>query len=165
MNFISSVDPIIKKKLMERACKLSDISVDHGCGPFGCVITDASYNILAEGHNRVTELNDPTAHAEIVTIRRACQVLNNYDLTGCKLFSSCEPCPMCLSAIYWSRIVDVYYSNTRVDAKNIGFDDEFIYEELTRDIKERKVQLEKINVSGALDSFNIWTKMENKLTY
>jgi tRNA(Arg) A34 adenosine deaminase TadA len=168
MNFINTektVKILIEKKLMERACELSVISVQQGCGPFGCVITDANYNILAEGHNRVTELNDPTAHAEIVTIRRACQVINNYDLSSCKLFSSCEPCPMCLSAIYWSRIVDVHYSNTRVDAKNIGFDDEFIYEELTKDIGERKVQLKKIDSSSALDSFNIWSNTENKLMY
>jgi tRNA(Arg) A34 adenosine deaminase TadA len=164
MNFIDT-NAEIENRLMERACELSVISIEKGCGPFGCVITDASYNILAEGHNQVTELNDPTAHAEIVTIRKACQVVNNYDLSGCKLFSSCEPCPMCLSAIYWSRIVDVQYSNTRVDAKNIGFDDEFIYDELTKDIGERKVQLKKIDSSGALDSFNIWSKMENKLMY
>ena len=164
MNFIDT-NTEIENRLMERACELSVISAEKGCGPFGCVITDSSYNILAEGHNQVTELNDPTSHAEIVTIRKACQVVNNYDLSGCKLFSSCEPCSMCLSAIYWSRIVDVHYSNTRVDAKNIGFDDEFIYDELTKDIGERKVQLKKIDSFGALDSFNIWSKMENKLMY
>ena len=98
----------IKQSLMNRACELSTVSVNKGCGPFGCVITDENYCIISEGHNCVTEWNDPTAHAEIVTIRNACQTKKTFDLSGCKLFTSCEPCPMCLSAIYWSRIKDVF---------------------------------------------------------
>ena len=105
------------QSIMNRACDLSTESVNKGCGPFGCIITDENYNILAEGHNRVTELNDPTAHAEIITIRDTCKKLNTFDLSNCILFTSCEPCPMCLSAIYWSRITNVFYSNTRNDAK------------------------------------------------
>jgi tRNA(Arg) A34 adenosine deaminase TadA len=150
---------------MNRACELSTISVNKGCGPFGCIITDSNYTILAEGHNRVTELNDPTAHAEIITIRNACQNLNTFDLSNCILFTSCEPCPMCLSAIYWSRITNVYYSNTRNDAKKIGFDDEFIYDELQKPIEERKVKLTQLDGNNSLDSFNIWTTQKDKIFY
>lgn len=153
------------ESLMNRACELSTESVNKGCGPFGCVITDENYNILAEGHNRVTDLNDPTAHAEIITIRNACQKLNTFDLSNCILFTSCEPCPMCLSAIYWSRITNVFYSNTRNDAKKIGFDDEFIYDELQKPIEERKVKLTKLDGRDSLDSFNIWTSQKDKIFY
>jgi len=153
------------QSLMNRACELSTISVNKGCGPFGCIITDSNYTILAEGHNRVTELNDPTAHAEIITIRNACQNLNTFDLSNCILFTSCEPCPMCLSAIYWSRITNVYYSNTRNDAKKIGFDDEFIYDELQKPIEERKVKLTQLDGNNSLDSFNIWTTQKDKIFY
>ena len=153
------------QSLMNRACELSTISVNKGCGPFGCIITDENYTVLAEGHNRVTELNDPTAHAEIITIRNACQSLNTFDLSNCILFTSCEPCPMCLSAIYWSRITNVYYSNTRNDAKKIGFDDEFIYDELQKPIEERKVKLTQLDGNNSLDSFNIWTTQKDKIFY
>jgi tRNA(Arg) A34 adenosine deaminase TadA len=158
------MNPIIES-LMNRACELSTISVSRGCGPFGCVITDSSYNILAEEHNHVTEWNDPTAHAEIVTIRSACQKLKTFDLSSCHLFTSCEPCPMCLSAIYWSRITNVYYSNNRTEAKNIGFDDEFIYDELRKNIEERKVKLTKVISHNSYDSFDIWTKQKDKIFY
>jgi len=150
---------------MDRACELSNISVQHGCGPFGCVITDSSYNMIAEGHNRVTELNDPTAHAEIVTIREACKQIGNYDLSSYRLFSSCEPCPMCLSAIYWSRITDIYYSNTRTDAKNIGFDDEYIYDEIAKPVDERNIILKKVESRYAMESFDLWVHMDEKNLY
>lgn len=153
------------QSLMNRAYELFTESVNKGSGPFGCVITDENYNILAEGHNRVTELNDPTSHAEIITIRDACQKLNTFDLSNCILFTSCEPCPMCLSAIYWSRITNVFYSNTRNDAKNIGFDDEFIYDELQKSIQERKVKLTKLDGRDSLDSFNICTSQKDKIFY
>jgi len=151
--------------LMKQACELATLSVQKGCGPFGCIITDLDGNILAEGHNKVTELNDPTAHAEIVTIRKACEVINHYDLSNCKLYSSCEPCPMCLSAIYWARIKHVYYGNTRTDAKKIGFDDEYIYDEIKKDVDERDVKIKKVNSNNALDSFEMWTNIKDKLLY
>ena len=151
--------------LINRACELSIQSVKKGCGPFGAVITDLSNNIIVEGHNMVSELNDPTAHAEITTIRKACQKLNTYNLSDYILFSSCEPCPMCLSAIYWSRIKKVYYSNTRTDAKNIGFDDEFIYDELKKDIEDRKIKLTKIHSENALNSFELWSNLLDKKSY
>ena len=150
---------------MDRACDLSKKSVQKGCGPFGCVITDSDYNIIAEGHNQVTELNDPTAHAEIVTIRAACKKLGTHDLSNYRLYSSCEPCPMCLSAIYWARITDIHYSNTRTDAKNIGFDDEFIYDEIAKDLDDRKVKLKHVDSSNSLESFEIWSNMKEKILY
>jgi tRNA(Arg) A34 adenosine deaminase TadA len=154
-----------KINLMDRACKLAVESVQKGCGPFGAIITDLSDNIIAEGHNMVTYLNDPTAHAEIMTIRSACQKLNTYDLSNYVLFSSCEPCPMCLSAIYWSRIKAVYYSNTRTDAKNIGFDDEFIYDELKKDIDERIIKLSKLDCENASSGFELWSNLLDKKSY
>jgi tRNA(Arg) A34 adenosine deaminase TadA len=150
---------------MDRACELAVESVKKGCGPFGAVITDFSDNIIAEGHNMVTKLNDPTAHAEIMTIRKACQNLNTYDLSDYTLFTSCEPCPMCLSAIYWARIKTVYYSNTRNDAKNIGFDDEFIYDELKKDINDRTVKLTKIKCENAITGFKMWNNLKDKKCY
>lgn len=155
----------IEKELIHKACELASVSVGKGGGPFGCVITDENYNIIAEGYNQVTQTNDPTAHAEVVTIRNACKSLNTYDLSTYKLFSSCEPCPMCLSAIYWSRITDVYYSNTRTDAKNIGFDDEFIYDEIAKNNSDRKVKLKKVGSSNSLDSFKMWSQTDNKIPY
>lgn len=151
--------------LMERACEISKESVNKGCGPFGCVITDMNNNTIFEGNNRVTEENDPTAHAEIVAIRGACKKMNSFDLSNCKLFSSCEPCPMCLSAIYWARIKHVYYSNTRNDAKKIGFDDAYIYDELNKDNSAKSVTLKRIESNNAIDSFNIWHNKREKILY
>ena len=150
---------------MRRACELAALSVEKGCGPFGCVITDQESNILAEGHNKVTELNDPTAHAEIVTIRKACEILETYNLSNCKLYTSCEPCPMCLSAIYWSRIKNVYYANTRSDAKKIGFDDEFIYDEIKKEINDREIKMIQITTDNTFESFDLWLNKKDKLLY
>jgi len=155
----------MESKLLEKACDLATQSIEKNSGPFGCVITDSCFNEISFGHNMVTTSNDPTAHAEIVTIRKACEKLGTFDLSGYKLFTSCEPCPMCLSAIYWSRITDIYYANTRTDAKNIGFDDEFIYDEIKKDIDERQIKLKKINLPNALESFNLWTNKINKTLY
>lgn len=155
----------VENRLMERACELSTISVGKGCGPFGCVITDLDYNIIAEGHNMVTELNDATAHAEIVAIRAASNKVNNFNLEDYRLFSSCEPCPMCLSAIYWAKIKNVYYANTKTDAKNIGFDDEEIYEELNKKIEERKISIKKVKSDNSLDSFELWSGKRDKIEY
>ena len=118
----------MKNHFMERAIELSIKSVDEGGGPFGSVIVKGD-KIIAEGSNRVTLAKDPTAHGEIVAIRKACKILNNFNLSGCELYSTCEPCPMCLSAIYWSHIDKIYYANTRDDAQKINFDDSFIYSE------------------------------------
>ena len=150
---------------IKSACELATLSVIKGTGPFGCIITDLEYNELASGHNKVTESNDPTAHAEIVAIREACSKLGTFNLSNCRLFTSCEPCPMCLSAIYWSRIENIVYANTRTDAKNIGFDDEFIYDELKKDIEERKIQLRQIIPEVAAESFNLCKEKDNKIEY
>jgi guanine deaminase len=123
---------------MDRAIELSDISTG---GPFGAVIIDKTGNIIGEGHNEVTVNNDPTAHAEIVAIRRACQASNNFSLEGCTVYTSCEPCPMCLAACYWARLDKIYYSNTRQDAADIGFDDSHIYEEIKKDNNERSIPI------------------------
>ena len=120
-----------KNFFMMRAIELSIESAKSKGGPFGSVIVKDN-KIIAEGSNQVTINNDPTAHGEIVAIRHACQKLNTFNLSGCDLYSSCEPCPMCLSAIYWSRIENVFYANTRIDAKRIDFDDSFIYSEIGR---------------------------------
>jgi len=150
---------------IKEACDLSAESVLKGCGPFGCVITDLEFNEIARGHNMVTLLKDPTAHAEIQTIREACKIVDNFELSDCILFSSCEPCPMCLSAIYWSRIKYVYYGNTRLDAKNIGFDDSYIYDEINKSVDDRSIQMKKVHSSNSLDSFDMWEKMEDKKKY
>lgn len=155
----------MEEKLLSQANELATLSVLKGCGPFGCVITDSDLNEIASGHNMVTKINDPTAHAEIVAIRKACTILNKYDLSTCKLFTSCEPCPICLSAIYWSRIKDIYYCNTRTDAKNIGFDDEFIYDEIKKDNDERIVKLKKIDVDNSMESFLLCKDKEDRKEY
>ena len=120
-----------KKKFMAKAIELSINSAKTVGGPFGSVIVKDS-KIIAEGSNKVTSSNDPTAHGEIVAIREACKKLYTFDLSGCEIYTSCEPCPMCLSAIYWSRLDKVYYANTREDAKKIDFDDSFIYLEIPK---------------------------------
>ena len=150
---------------IKKASELATESVKKGTGPFGCVITDMDYNMISEGNNQVTEWLDPTAHAEIVAIRRACEKVGTFDLSGTRIFSSCEPCPMCLSAIYWSRIKHVYYGNTREDAANIGFDDAFIYEEFTKEPENRLIQLKRVTSDNSLESFDLWCKNKEKLLY
>ena len=153
-----------KETFMMRAIELSKKSISKGGGPFGCVIVKND-NIIAEGYNQVTKNNDPTAHAEIVTIRKACKALNTFDLSNVEIFTSCEPCPMCLSAIYWAHINKVYYGNSRKDAALIDFDDEHIYNELKLDIKERKIKMSQINNKEALEAFKLWRKTEDKTKY
>lgn len=160
MDFLLTED-----QLMENACEIAKESVLRGQGPFGCIITNEKNEIIATGNNLVTEDNDPTAHAEIVAIRRACKLLQTFDLSNYKIFSSCEPCPMCLSAIYWARIKNVYYSNTREDAKKIGFDDAYIYDELQKEHSEKKVSLKRISSNNSLDSFHIWDAKKDKIMY
>ena len=147
---------------MERAIQLSNISLG---GPFGAVVVNKEGIIIGEGHNEVTTNNDPTAHAEIVAIRRACNNTNNFQLDDCVIYTSCEPCPMCLSACYWARISKIYYANTREDAANIGFDDKYIYDEFSKSLEERSIPIIKINDTDAIKTFNNWQNNINKILY
>ena len=149
---------------MKRAIKLSLESVNKNGGPFGCIIVKDN-KIVAEGFNKVTSSNDPTAHGEIVAIREACKNLNTFTLAGCELYSSCEPCPMCLSAIYWARIGKIYYANTRDDAKKIDFDDSLIYSEFNKNISERKIPMVQIMRDEALKAFELWNEKKDKVKY
>ena len=161
----SEISDNIHKKNMEAAFELACISLDKGGGPFGCVICDSSNTIIGRGHNMVTINNDPTQHAEIVAIRNACNYYNHFDLSNCTLYTTCEPCPMCLGAIYWAKINKIYYCNTRTDAKNIGFDDEFIYDEIKKPIEERNIPLHQINIDDNLKIFRLWTEKSDKICY
>tara|TARA_B100000686_G_scaffold164469_1_gene172123 strand:- start:436 stop:900 length:465 start_codon:yes stop_codon:yes gene_type:complete len=154
----------MKEKFMKRAIELSIESVSNGGGPFGCVIVKDN-NIVAEGSNKVTLSKDPTAHGEIVAIREACKKLNNFSLKGYDLYSTCEPCPMCLSAIYWSRVDKIYYANTRKDAQKIDFDDSLIYSELQKNIDKRKIPMIQIMRNEALKAFELWEKKIDKVKY
>ena len=149
---------------MQKAIELSIKNIHNNGGPFGCVIVKNNI-IISEGVNGVTQNNDPTAHAEIVAIRNACKKLNTFDLSGCELYTSCEPCPMCLSAIYWSHIDLVYYGNSRENAAEIQFDDKFIYDEMKKDINERKIPLKQILKDEAIKAFDLWAETENKTKY
>jgi tRNA(Arg) A34 adenosine deaminase TadA len=155
----------LNEKFMKMACEIASDNVINGGGPFGCVIVDSSNNIVSKGKNMVTILNDPTAHAEVVAIRNSCTKVNSFNLNGCTLYTSCEPCPMCLSAIYWSRIDNVYYGNSRTDAKNIGFDDEFIYDEFSKNIDDRKVKMKRCYETYAIHSFQLWSNKKDKIEY
>ena len=149
---------------MKRAIELSIKSVNNGGGPFGSVIVKGD-KIIAEGSNKVTSNNDPTAHGEIVAIREACKKLNNFSLNGSELYSTCEPCPMCLSAIYWARIDKIYYANTREDARKIDFDDSLIYTELQKNIDKRKIPMIQMMRNEALKAFELWDKKKDKVKY
>ena len=154
----------MKNQFMKRAIELSVESVNNGGGPFGSVIVKDN-KIIAEGYNKVTSNNDPTAHGEIVAIREACKKLNNFSLNQCELYSTCEPCPMCLSAIYWARIEKIYYGNTREDARKIDFDDSLIYTELQKNIDKRKIPMIQIMRNEALKAFELWDKKKDKVKY
>ena len=154
----------MKNEFMKRAIELSVESVNNGGGPFGCVVVKGD-KIIAEGSNKVTSNNDPTAHGEIVAIREACKKLNNFSLNQCELYSTCEPCPMCLSAIYWARIKKIYYGNTREDARKIDFDDSLIYTELQKNIDKRKIPMVQIMRNEALKAFELWDKKKDKIKY
>ena len=149
---------------MLRAIELSINSVNTAGGPFGCVIVKEN-KIIAEGKNSVTFSNDPTAHAEVVAIREACKKLNTFSLAGCDLYTSCEPCPMCLSAIYWSRIDNIFYANTRDDAKKINFDDSLIYSEIPKKNEEKKIPMKQMMRNEALKAFDLWDKKTDKIEY
>lgn len=149
-----------KKDFMKLAIDLSIENIDKGGGPFGAVIVKDNKVIAASG-NSVTNDLDPTAHAEVNAIRKAAKILGNFDLSGCEIYASCEPCPMCLGAIYWARIDKLYFANTKVDADKIGFSDKFIYDEFEKKVSERDLKTENFMREDALEAFRKW---ENSLT-
>lgn len=151
-------------KYMMKAIQLAEKSVRSGGGPFGAVIVKDG-KIVAQGNNVVTLKNDPTAHAEVTVIRKACKKLNTFDLTGCIIYSSCEPCPMCLSAIYWAHIDKIYYGCNKTDAKNIGFDDSFIYEQIDLKPEKRSIPAKEFLREDALSAFRIWEDKTDKVEY
>ena len=151
--------------LLRRAVEISGIEMrNRQGGPFGAVIARDG-EIVAEGHNRVTTANDPTAHAEVVAIREACVRLGTFDLSGCVIYASCEPCPMCLSAIYWARLDAVYYANSREDAAGIGFDDALLYHEIAKPIEGRSLSMTRIVLAEADEIFREWEAMADKVPY
>ncbi len=154
-----------KDEFMREAIRLSVNNVEEGKGgPFGAVVVKDG-KIIARGVNQVTISNDPTAHAEVVAIRNACIALNTFQLDGCEIYASCEPCPMCLGAIYWARPEKLFYANTKDDATAINFDDQFIYEEIARPIGERKLFTQQILRDEAQKAFRKWLESEHKVIY
>jgi tRNA(Arg) A34 adenosine deaminase TadA len=150
---------------MARAIQLAIEGVQSGRGgPFGAVIVRDG-QIIAEGSNAVTSTNDPTAHAEILAIRRACERLGVFELKDCELYTSCEPCPMCLGAIYWARLTRIYFASTAEDAAKAGFDDSFIYSELKQPFSERRIPARQIMRDEALAGFRAWLDRPNKIPY
>ena len=149
---------------MLKAIKQAQKSVEKGGGPFGAVIVKDG-KIVAEGSNGVTLKNDPTAHAEVTVIRKACKKLKTFDLSGCVIYSSCEPCPMCLSAIYWARIDKIYFGCTKNDAKEIGFDDSFIYEQISLKPEKRSIPSKEFLREDALSAFKMWKNKTDKIEY
>ena len=149
---------------MARAIELSLENVRSGGGPFAAVVVKDGA-IIAEGVNQVTVLSDPTAHAEIVAIREACKKLASFELKDCELYASCEPCPMCLGAIYWARLARVYFGNTAQDAAEIGFDDSFIYREVAKLPSQRKIEMIPLMREQALAAFRAWQNKPDKNLY
>ncbi|HZV70584.1 MAG TPA: nucleoside deaminase [Saprospiraceae bacterium] len=154
-----------QKQYMMEAIRLSSEGMkSNDGGPFGCVIVKDG-EIIGRGNNKVTSTNDPTAHAEIIAIRNACDQLHTYELDDCELYTSCEPCPMCLGAIYWAHLKKIYFACSRFDASDIGFDDDFIYSELKKGIVDRTIPMEQLLRTEALDVFKEWTLKEDKTDY
>lgn len=154
-----------KEEFMREAIRLSIENVESGNGgPFGAVIVKDG-KIIARGVNNVTSHNDPTAHAEVTAIRNACKELGTFQLDGCEIYTSCEPCPMCLGAIYWARPAKMYFANTKKDAADIDFDDHFIYEELEVPYTQRKLATEQMLRDEALVAFKKWSESEDKIEY
>lgn len=152
------------KEFMREAIRLADESVKHGGGPFGAVIVKDG-EIIADASNSVTIDNDPTAHAEMNAIRQACKKLGTFDLSGCTLYTSCEPCPMCLGANYWAHIDKIYYGNNRKDAQDIDFADNFIYEEIKRPMVKRHVPIIPLLHDEAQETFRLWKEKTDKIEY
>ncbi|MGM9866503.1 MAG: nucleoside deaminase [Lepagella sp.] len=153
-----------KEELMRKAIALSKENVANGGGPFGAVIARDG-EIIATGVNRVTSNHDATAHAEVSAIRNACAKLGTHDLSGCEIYSSCEPCPMCLGAIYWAHLDRLYYGNDKHDAANIGFDDSFIYDELDLKPEQRRLESSRLLSEEALAAFRLWDEKPDKIEY
>ena len=151
-------------KFMRMAISISEENIDNGGGPFGAVIVKDG-EVIATGANRVVPNNDPTAHAEVSAIRNACSKLGTFNLEGCTVYSSCEPCPMCLSALYWAGVKRICYGNTKDDARNIDFDDSFIYDQLELAYKDRSIKCEHFMRSEALSAFRKWAEKEDKQPY
>ena len=150
---------------MREALKEAEAAMRGGRGgPFGCVVVRRG-EIVARGSNRVTSTNDPTAHAEVTAIREACAKLQTFQLADCELYTSCEPCPMCLAAIYWARIPHVYYANTRADAAAIGFDDDFIYQQIPLPPEQRTIAMRPLLRDEALGAFREWSAKTDKVRY
>ncbi len=148
---------------MAIALSVKNVSENIG-GPFGAVVVKDG-KLVAGSANKVTSTNDPTAHAEVSAIRLACTELNTFDLTDCVIYTSCEPCPMCLAAIYWARISTIYYANTKVDAENIGFSDKFIYEEIEKPMEKRTLPVVQMMRNEAFEAFNLWETSPLRLEY
>jgi tRNA(Arg) A34 adenosine deaminase TadA len=153
------------ESFMREACRLAEESVrrDRG-GPFGCVVVRRG-EVIGRGQNQVTSAHDPTAHAEVVAIRDACRQLGTFQLADCEIYTSCEPCPMCLAAIYWAHIPTVYYGNTRQDAAAIGFDDDFIYQQIPLPVAERTVRMQPMLREEAQVAFRGWSEKPDKVRY
>lgn len=152
------------KEFMREAIRLAGESVENGGGPFGAVVVKAG-EIIAGSANSVTLDNDPTAHAEVNAIRQACHKLGTFDLSGCAIYTSCEPCPMCLGAIYWAHLDRIYYGNTRTDAAEIDFDDDFIYKEILKPLDGRSLPLIPVLRNEAILTFRYWQEKEDKTEY
>lgn len=153
------------EKFMRMAIALSEKNVLESIGgPFGAVIVKDG-KLIAKSANKVTATNDPTAHAEVSAIRMACRKLKTFDLQGCTIYTSCEPCPMCLSAIYWAHIDVVYFANTKTDASDIGFDDQFIYEELDKPVENRRLPVTQLLRDEAQQAFQLWNSSALKKEY
>lgn len=151
-------------RFMEMAIQLSEENIDNGGGPFGAVIVKNG-EVIATGTNRVVPNSDPTAHAEVMAIRSACERLGTFQLDGCTVYSSCEPCPMCLSALYWAGVDRICYGNTKDDAKAINFDDSFIYDQLELAYEDRSIKCEHFMRNNALRAFRKWKDKEDKIEY
>jgi guanine deaminase len=155
----------MKIKFMKEAVKVAVKGMNNNeGGPFGCVVVKNG-EIVGRGNNKVTSTNDPTAHAEVNAIRDACKNLNSFQLEGCEIYTSCEPCPMCLGAIYWARPDKVFYGSNQIDAANIGFDDEFIYKEIPLPYTERSIPFQQLGREVALEAFVKWEEKEDKTEY
>jgi guanine deaminase len=153
------------KKFMLEAIRLSQEGMEKGAGgPFGCVIVKDG-EIVGSGHNRVTSTNDPTAHAEVVAIRDACARLGTFQLNDCTVYTSCEPCPMCLGAIYWARPDKIYFANSRKDAASINFDDDFIYQEIGMPVDARSIPSEQLLREEGYEVFKLWADNGDKTLY
>ncbi len=152
------------RQFMKLACDLASENIDRGGGPFGAVIVKDG-EIIATGTNTVTIDNDPTAHAEVNAIRAACNKIRNFKLDGCDIYSSCEPCPMCLSALYWAGVRRIYYGNTQIDARAINFDDNFIYDEIAKSHLDRSIPCIHMVGSNAIEAFRKWEAKVDKIEY